>query len=1067
MAKGYPAKNAYYTKVAGDDVYYYFQDGTIDITSNYFDNGNTEFYRKRYPDSSEVIKYRTHSTVGGTQGNDTIYGNGSEQTSWGLNVPAKAAHLHGKAGNDTIISRDANDTILGNTGNDRIYGNAGNDSILGHDDNDFLDGGAGSDTIIGGAGNDFLLTGLLEANDSDILTGGTGSNTFLLGSAVPPTVNKPNPFDIDGNDLLLSMAGDISDLAFTVFGLDKVAKEIVPIVFDIAKAFTKAGQEKIETPETGAAYAQITDFNPRKDVVIIPIAAEGPSNVFMSKDSNGSSVLSFKYDSVEIGSDIIATLDFAPKEEIFGEGTQTLNHETVISIQESLQKNALFIDSNGASIGHSNLNSASNPQQPLANLNIDTSALENLGTNKFLILGAYSGQVFDNTNQDYQYGTDFGDVLAGYSLSSRGTIYHDPSRIVNDQLFGYNGNDIFYGGAGHDWLDGGQDSDTSSYVDSTAAIKVDLTNLKDYKDLNTGEILDQYAEVENDGFGYQDKLFDIENIIGSAFNDEIAGDGNANVLNGGSGTDTLRGRGGADTFWVGEGDIIKDFAAEDKLIIPVEDSNNLSFRYSNNNLTLLNSKGGADTTVAVLENISNNQVTNIVNNFQYQTYGESGVSSVNTGGVTIDTRILGTPNNDTLSGDGQANIFVSGKGDDNLTGNGGQDIFRLSGGKNTITDFTSSEDNIQIDVKEYYDSNSSVDFDATYSDTNNTLTISIAGQQAAILQNISQNQVVDALKQIEFIGAENNTIVINDEKISNKIGDSAGSQYVYGHAGNDNIVPFGGKDVVVGGDGDDFIGTSQQGDTAIGGTGADTFVLYQHGTNFSPDRILDFTPAEGDKIQIWKNHLDAISDNSDPSLGLNFTHSETNNALTITLGDRDLAILENISENQVGDALKQIEIFGSQTDNDGSEGSDDVLIGNSGNQLMRGLGGNDYLYGAGGNDTLRGGWQDDLLLGGDGNDYLQGFEDSDVLIGGKGADIFDFTHIFDAHSGVDKILDFTASEGDRIRINRFYYGFSSRSDLSFSEGQLSAKLANGDDKVIAILENPSGFDLNSHVDLVG
>ncbi|MGD1717041.1 calcium-binding protein [Dapis sp. BLCC M172] len=952
------------------------------------------------------------------------------------------------------------DHLEGGPGNDALFGGAGNDTLLGGADNDVLQGGNGTDSLVGGAGNDVIFTGKLSAGNSDIIYGGADKDTFFLGD----TSKTVTPGTLDAEGFANGIATDITDLGFSMIpvvgdlskGLITAMKEITPIIYE---GINSGVDGYVEAPPSGE-YATVKDFNPLEDVVIIPLnydssKGEDP-NVFISDATNTQNFLSFSYDQGG-GTDIFATLNFAKAGDIFP-GDTALPTQYVTSIRETLLNNALILDKNGVSQGLNSSGATSNiitANEFSAEIQAQIGEMEN----PFLVLGAIGPLSVEGDNSaNYRYGSNFDDHIYGYTSKetvdkSGSTLNFTPHADGNDQLFGYAGNDVLLGGKGADTLNGGDGLDFVSYQDNNQG---------------TGATVDlSQGKASNDGFGTQDTLISIENVTGSDYDDNIKGDGDANILIGRLGTDILTGGAGADTFYVGEGDIIKDFAVEDRLIIPVELSNNLSFNYSNNNLTLLNSNGSADTTVAVLENISNNQVTNIVNNFQYQTSGSSGISSLNTGGLTVERRILGTSNNDTLSGDGHANVLVSGKGNDTLTGNGGQDTFRLSGGQNTITDFTPSDDNIQIDVKEYYDNNSSVNFDATHSDTDNTLTISIAGEQAAILQNISKNQVVDALKEIEFIGEENNTIVINNEETSSKIGDSAGSQYVYGHAGNDNIALFGGRDVVLGGDGGDSIITSQQGDTAIGGTGADTFSLNQYGTNFSPDRILDFTPAEGDKIEIWKKNLDAISDNSDPSLGLNFTHSETNNALTITLGDRDLAILENISENQVGDALKQIEILGSQTDNDGSEGSDDVLIGNSGNQLMRGLGGNDYLYGAGGNDTLRGGWQDDLLLGGDGNDYLQGFEDSDILIGGKGADIFDFTHIFDANSGVDKILDFTASEGDRIRINRFYYGFSSRSDLSFSEGQLSAKLANGDDKVIAILENESGFNLNSHVDLVG
>ncbi|NES88312.1 hypothetical protein D5R40_26245 [Okeania hirsuta] len=889
------------------------------------DPGNTIIHETRKEREALGLDYKnvhvkeflSYSTINGNDRDNNITGAQPQSYTWyhGINNSKTSSRhwdgtfddeINGGKGNDVIQGLNGNDTLRGEEDNDVLHGGNGRDNLEGGIGNDALHGGEGTDNLDGGIGYDLLYTGRLTNGQSDTLKGGANADTFFLGDATTPANNDPvtTGGGFNWKNLGLSLAGDVSDLLFTVIpGLGtvgKITKEIVPMLFDVTKATSNNVTAPVEKGASDAdtGSATITDFNPTEDVIFIPLPSDG--DIYIDQNNTGNNLLKVFQDTDK--TDTIATVQLSND---FNNLEGNSNGKLQSNWFDILERNALILDSSGAKDYKSN-----------TQLNIAPEDIENLGTNKFLVLGAYSGfDIKGSNNSDYSYGTQFGDVIYGYETPAAAYTADD------DVLYGFKGDDQFLAGQGNDRIFGGDGSDSANYMDSTSGITINLEN----------------GGNNDDGFGTKDTLNSIENIIGSDHNDNI-------------------------------------------------------------------------------------------------------------------------------TGDGQANIFISGKGDDNLTGNGGQDTFRLSSGKNTITDFTSSEDKIQIDVKEYYDSNSSVDFDATYSDTDNKLTISIAGQQAAILENISENQVADALKQIEFIGEENNTIVINNEETSSKIGDSAGSQYVYGHAGNDNIALFGGRDVVLGGDGGDSIITSQQGDTAIGGTGADTFSLNQYGTNFSPDRILDFTPAEGDKIEIWKKNLDAISDNSDPSLGLNFTHSETNNALTITLGDRDLAILENISKNQVGDALKQIEILGSQTDNDGSEGSDDVLIGNSGNQLMRGLGGNDYLYSGGGNDTLRGGWQDDLLLGGDGNDLLQGFEDSDVLIGGGGADIFAFIERFDAFSGVDKILDFTASEGDRIRINRFHYGFSSLSDLSFNEqGQL---LANGD-KVIAILENESGFNLNSHVDLVG
>ncbi|MEH8171167.1 DUF5801 repeats-in-toxin domain-containing protein [Aeromonas veronii] len=135
----------------------------------------------------------------------------------------------------------------------------------------------------------------------------------------------------------------------------------------------------------------------------------------------------------------------------------------------------------------------------------------------------------------------------------------------NDSLNGGEGNDILVGGAGNDTLNGGAGNDTASYIDSTAGVTVTVN-----------------GNNQATGGAGTDSLSNMENLVGSMFNDSLTGDGNANVLSGLAGSDilsggggddllfggadgdTLTGGGGKDTFKWGAGDIggvdvIKDF----------------------------------------------------------------------------------------------------------------------------------------------------------------------------------------------------------------------------------------------------------------------------------------------------------------------------------------------------------------------------------------------------------------------------------------------------------------------------------------------------------------------------
>lgn len=137
--------------------------------------------------------------------------------------------------------------------------------------------------------------------------------------------------------------------------------------------------------------------------------------------------------------------------------------------------------------------------------------------------------------------------------------------LGNDTLNGGEGNDLLIGGADNDTLNGGNGNDTASYFDSAAGVTVTVNGAN-----------------QNTGGAGTDSLSNMENLVGSMFNDSLTGDGNANVLSGlagndilsggggddlligGTGSDTLTGGAGKDTFkWMagdaGGTDTIKDF----------------------------------------------------------------------------------------------------------------------------------------------------------------------------------------------------------------------------------------------------------------------------------------------------------------------------------------------------------------------------------------------------------------------------------------------------------------------------------------------------------------------------
>jgi len=104
------------------------------------------------------------------------------------------------------------------------------------------------------------------------------------------------------------------------------------------------------------------------------------------------------------------------------------------------------------------------------------------------------------------------------------------SFISIENILGTNFADVFVSSAAANAFGGGSGSDTISYAGSSAGVIVDMGH-----------------GVTWDG-SVNDTISGIENIVGSAFNDQLWGDGGDNIIDGGSGgADVLAGFGGFDT----------------------------------------------------------------------------------------------------------------------------------------------------------------------------------------------------------------------------------------------------------------------------------------------------------------------------------------------------------------------------------------------------------------------------------------------------------------------------------------------------------------------------------------
>ena len=197
----------------------------------------------------------------------------------------------------------------------------------------------------------------------------------------------------------------------------------------------------------------------------------------------------------------------------------------------------------------------------------------------------------------------------------------------DDLLLGYGGDDLLEGGAGNDELDGGiaadelrggTGRDLAYYGLSDAAVRIDLT---------TG--------LGSGGYADGDRLFDIEDVFGSARGDTLLGNAAANRLYGYDGSDVISGGAGDDVIAGGEG--------SDQL------------------------DGGAG-----IDTLDYSQAVAAVGVELAAGRGEAGADRDIIAGFE---RVIGSAFADRLLGDGGANALSGGAGDDFLLGGLGRDEF--------------------------------------------------------------------------------------------------------------------------------------------------------------------------------------------------------------------------------------------------------------------------------------------------------------------------------------------------------------------------------------------------------
>ena len=268
---------------------------------------------------------------------------------------------------------------------------------------------------------------------------------------------------------------------------------------------------------------------------------------------------------------------------------------------------------------------------------VDTADYRHAGSGVVADLGLGIGTLGDAAGDTFFFvenlsGSNFDDVLTGDAGNNRLV-----GRQGSDHLFGGDGNDTLIGGGGYDHHDGGNGVDTVDYRSSWGMVVVNLQSGK-----GSG------AEAANDTY------VNVENVVGSDFDDHLTGNAGVNRLTGNAGNDTLSGGDGNDILVGGEGaDTLNGGAG-------VRDA--ADYKSAASAVTVNLATGG---TAGEAAGDSYNGVEFV--------YGSRFDDDI-TGDDAIN-RLVGGAGNDSLDGGLGNDYLLGGAGNDTMTGGGGADVF--------------------------------------------------------------------------------------------------------------------------------------------------------------------------------------------------------------------------------------------------------------------------------------------------------------------------------------------------------------------------------------------------------
>ena len=534
----------------------------------------------------------------------------------------------GNADGDTLVDMgdDAIENVIGSEHDDALTGSKVANSLWGLGGNDELDGLRGMDNLYGGSGDDELDGGrgddTLEGGyGADVLTGGDGSDTAsYAGSMMGVTVRLHNSKFMGGDAKGDSFGARV---AATYTDMDDEEQEVMlPDIMHLtgsANADILAGDFRNNEINGGGGDDKI--YGGPDPSNLDPMARGDATNVDTLMGGGGNDMIwgGAGNDTLDGGAGNDMLVGGPGNDDMKGGAGSDMIHadadDTVIN-------------------GFGPADDATTPD-------VDESVEDAMDVDTL------SYAMVDNDDDE-----GITVVLAAGTITNIENII---GSIYDDNLTGDDQANVIEGGRGGDMLDGGDGVDTLSYENSDDWVRVTLA--------------DSGVTEPSRGHARGDEVENFENVTGSAYDDELAGNNANNVLMGLAGDDELTGAEGDDTVEGGAGADEMD-----------GDNGNVAgqTRATADVLSYAGSDAGVTVNLATASASGGHADGDTITTFEVDVPADDPDDDPTELDVSTFEYVTGSMHDDSLAGDHRVNHLTGGGGDDTLSGGAGAD--RVIGG---------------------------------------------------------------------------------------------------------------------------------------------------------------------------------------------------------------------------------------------------------------------------------------------------------------------------------------------------------------------------------------------------